>query len=93
MAVTHEVVDVYSEGPIEIGPTGNHAGRDVTIQNLSETVDVYLGGEGVTTESFGFKLEPKAAWSIELRAGDHIYATASESTNVSVFMLGLESFN
>jgi hypothetical protein len=93
MAVNHQVYSVSSGGAIPVGPGANHAGRDVTIQNLSSAGNVYLGGIGVTTENFGYRLEPKAAWSVELKAGDIIYAIADSSANIAVFMLGLESFD
>ena len=93
MAVNHEVYTIGNETAILIGPGENHAGRDITIQNLSSVNNVYIGGEGVTTESFGYMLEPKAAWSVELRGGDNIYAISDGTANVAVFMLGLESFD
>jgi hypothetical protein len=91
MAVTHEVVEVGSESPVQVGPTGNHAGRDVTVQNLSGSDNIYLGAQGVTTTSFGYKLSPNSAWSVELKMGDHIYAISDGTADVAVFMLGLES--
>lgn len=90
MAVTHEIVTV-GEIPVIVGPSGNHAGRDITIQNLSQSTNVYIGGEGVTTTNFGYKLLPNSAWSVELKGKDVIYATCDTEADVAVFMLGLES--
>lgn len=90
MAVTHEIVTV-GESPVIVGPSGNHAGRDITIQNLSQSTNVYLGGQGVTTTNFGYKLIPNSAWSVELKAKDIIYAVCESEADVAVFILGLES--
>ena len=93
MAATHGIYEIEGEADaIVIGPDGQHAGRDITIQNLSG-YNVYLGGQGVNSESFGYRLSPNAAWSVELRAGDHIYAYCGSNASVAVFTLGLESFN
>lgn len=93
MAVNHEIYTIGSETATLIGPGENHAGRDITIQNLSSLDNVYIGGAGVTAESFGYMLEPKAAWSVELKGGDNIYAISDGTANVAAFMLGLESFD
>jgi hypothetical protein len=63
---------------------------DITIQNLSETAYVYLGGEGVNAEDFGYRLAPGAAWSVELPGQDELYAIADELTYIAVLKTGLE---
>lgn len=91
MAVNHRIVALNSETPVAVSVTGNHAGRDITIQNISTTATVYLGGSNVTTTDFGYKLAPNSAWSVELRKEDVIYAVSSSTSDVSVLELGLES--
>ncbi len=71
-------------------PNGMHSGMDITIQNLSDTAYVYLGGEGVNQEDFGYRLSPGAAWSVELPAQDELYAIADENTYIAVLKTGLE---
>jgi hypothetical protein len=63
---------------------------DITIQNLSDTAYVYLGGEGVNAEDFGYRLAPGAAWSVELPGLDALYAIADEPTTIAVLKTGLE---
>jgi hypothetical protein len=93
MAVTHSIVALNSETPVAVSVTGNHAGRDITIQNISNSASVYLGGEGVSTSNYGYRLAPNTAWSVELRREDVIYAVSSTNSNVAVFQLALEEFN
>lgn len=72
-------------------PVGSHSGMDITVQNLHESGYVYLGGEGVNSEEFGYRLAPGAAWSIELPGSDALYAIGSTSSiYVAVLQTGLE---
>jgi hypothetical protein len=64
---------------------------DITVQNLSDTAYVYLGGEGVNQEDFGYRLAPGAAWSVELPGLDALYAiTDTNNSRVAIFKMGLE---
>lgn len=77
-----------------VSPTGTHSGMDITIQNLSLSDYVYIGGKGVTNESFGYRLLPNHAFSIELAPTDSIFAVAdSENVSVAVLQANLESQN
>ena len=93
MAVNHRIVTLNSTTPIAVSVTGNHAGRDITIQNISSTAQVYIGGPDVSTTNFGYKIAPNSAWSVELFKEDVIYAVASTESDVAVLELALESFN
>lgn len=57
-------------------PIGTHSGMDITIQNPNTTGNIYIGGEGVNSSSFGFLLFPKMSFSIELFGRDFLYAIA-----------------
>ena len=93
MSVSHRIVALNSETASVVSVTGNHAGRDITIQNVDNSAYVYLGGAGVTTTNFGYRLAPDSAWSVELRKEDVIYAISSSTSDVAIFELGLESSN
>lgn len=93
MAVNHRIVTLNSTTPVAVSVTGNHAGRDITIQNISSTAQVYIGGPDVSTTNFGYKIAPNSAWSVELFKEDVIYAVASTESDVAVLELALESFN
>lgn len=88
MAISHQLVSLTSEGAVIVSPAGQHAGRDLTVQNVS-SANVFLGGEDVNPMSYGFLLAPNTAWSVELRAGEHLYAWGDNAT-VAVLACGLE---
>lgn len=73
-----------------ISPNGVHSGVDITVQNLSDTEYVYIGGQDVDQESFGYRLSPGAAWSVELPGTDALYAIADSPTYIAVLQTGLE---
>jgi hypothetical protein len=65
---------------------------DITIQNVHDSAYVYLGGEGVTSTAYGYRLSPNSAWSVELPGPDAIYAISGlDATQIAVIQLGLES--
>jgi hypothetical protein len=75
-------------------PNGIHSGLDITVQNVDEAAYVYIGGEDVSTEDYGYRLAPEAAWSIELSGKDAIYAiTDTDESQVAVLKTSLESGN
>jgi hypothetical protein len=92
MPITHNLISLNNTTAIPVSVTGNHAGRDITIQNVSSSAIVYLGAEGVTAANYGYKIYPETAWSVELKGGDVLYAISSTTSNVAVIQLGLESF-
>jgi len=91
---THALVTLSNTADTLVTTPGIHSGADVTIQNVDDTAVVYIGGDGVTSTDYGFKLTPGAAWSVELASEDHIYAISdTDATKVAVLAVGLESKN
>jgi hypothetical protein len=73
-------------------PNGVHSGMDITIQNIDTTAIVYIGGEGVTSSNYGYRISPNHAWSIELSGRDAIYAISNTNgSNIAVLKTSLES--
>lgn len=67
---------------------------DITIQNLDSEAYVYIGGEGVTSEDFGYRLAPSSAISFELPGKNAIYAISdTNESQVAVLKTGLEIGN
>jgi hypothetical protein len=65
---------------------------DITIQNVDASAYVYVGGEGVTTSSYGYRLNPGTAISFELPGKDALYAiTDTDESQVAVLKTNLES--
>ena len=90
MATTHARFTIWDEDT-RLSPYGTHSGTDITIQNLDGSNYVYLGGQGVNSNIFGYRLAPGAAISFELPGKDAIYAYSDNEVDVAVLMTGLES--
>lgn len=93
MATTHALVALNSSTAVRLTPVGTHSGLDFTVQNANNSGYIYLGGEGVTTSNYGFRILPNHSISFELPSKDHIYAVASTSLNAAVISMGLEHKN
>ena len=89
----HIIITLDDTTPVRLTPNGAHSGMDITIQNVSSSYIVYLGAnDQVSSESYGFKLTPNSAWSIELNGKDALYAIASDpDTKIAVFKASLET--
>jgi len=88
---THSLITLSSTSATRLTPNGTHSGMDITIQNTHASAIVYIGGEGVTSSSFGYRLSPGAAWSVELPGKDALYAiTNTNGSSIAVLTTGLE---
>lgn len=89
---THALFTLSDTQDVRITPAGIHSGMDFTIQNLESEAYVYIGGEGVTTESFGYRLAPASAISFELPGKNALYAVAdTDGAQIAVLKTGLEA--
>jgi hypothetical protein len=92
MTTSHGLVALSNVTATLVSTPGTHSGADITIQNIDDTAIVYIGGEGVTAASYGFKLTPGAAWSVELAGKDHLYAISdTDASEVAILKVSLES--
>lgn len=90
----HSLTTLSSTSATRLTPTGTHTGLDITIQNVHASAYVYIGGIGVTSNNYGYRLAPGAAWSIELSGKDSVYAiTDTNTSKVAVLSTNLESGN
>jgi hypothetical protein len=91
---THALTTLSSSAATLLTPNGIHSGMDVTIQNVHASAYVYIGGEGVTASSYGYRLNPGSAISFELPGKDALYAiTGTNGSQVAVIKTNLESGN
>ena len=58
------------------------ANGDITIQNNNASANIFIGGPGVTTSDFGFKLTPGVAIAFELNGTDEIWAVSDTSSAI-----------
>lgn len=86
----HRIVSLNSSSAVQLTPVGSHSGMDITIQNLSDTAYVYVGGEGVTTGDFGYRIIPLSSISFELPGRDSLYAVSSANSQIAILQTGLE---
>lgn len=48
------------------------------LQNINVSGYIYIGNSSVTTSSYGFRIMPNQAFTIELPSSGHLYAIASD---------------
>jgi hypothetical protein len=88
---SHALTTLSSSAATLLTPNGVHSGMDVTIQNIHASAYVYIGGEGVTASSYGYRLSPGTAISFELPGKDALYAiTGTNGSQVAVIKTNLE---
>jgi hypothetical protein len=88
----HALTTLSSSSATKLTPNGIHSGLDITVQNVHATAIVYLGGSGVTSDNYGYRLAPGAAWSVELPGRNALYAiTDTNNSKVAILKTNLES--
>jgi hypothetical protein len=89
----HAIVTLSDTTPTLVSQPGKvFLGEDLTIQNVDGSAEVFVGGEGVSATSYGFKLPPGGAISFEVPARDKIYVISdTDESEVAVIRLGLET--
>lgn len=88
---TNKIVELSTTSAVLLSPPGTHSGVDITVQNINGVGYVYLGGPGLTSGNYGFRIDPSHAISIELNGKDSLYALASTSgLSASVLITNLE---
>lgn len=92
MAARHESLILVGNTDTEIIPALGGNGRDVTIQNNSGSEEiVYIGGPGLSNESFGYLLKAGQAISFELNGSDAIHAfTPYSQAALNILSINLE---
>lgn len=87
----HAIIPLSDTTPTLLSDRATHSGRDFTIQNLHASAYVYIGGEDVSTTSYGFRINPDTAFSLELAPNDEIWAvTSSNGSQVATLSVNLE---
>lgn len=93
MATVHETFTLTDSGTAyEIIPELGGNGKDITIQNNNASAAVFIGGVGVTTSDYGFKLVPGAAISFNLDPKENVWAvSATSAATVNIMRMNPES--
>ena len=80
MAVSHARVSVGTTATKLTSDFDGKDGQTINVQNPAGGADVYLGGEGVTTTSYGFLLGAGISFSVELQDDEKLYAVVTTGT-------------
>ena len=91
MATFHELLTLSNATASELSPGANHSGLDVTVQNVDDTANVFIGASTVTASDYGFKLVPGAGISFELNPKDQLFAISDvNESNAALIRIFLE---
>lgn len=94
LMTTHSLTTLSDTTATRLTSLGLHSGMDITIQNVDSAAYVYIGGTGVTTSNYGYRLAPAAAISFELPGKNALYAISdTNNSQVAVLKTGLEAGN
>jgi hypothetical protein len=80
MAVSHARVSVGTTATKLTSDFDGKDGQTINVQNPAGGADVFLGGEGVTTTSYGFLLGAGISFSVELQDDEKLYGVVASST-------------
>jgi hypothetical protein len=88
----HSLTQLSNSSAIRLTPNGLHGGMDITVQNVDSNAYVFIGGEGVNSESYGYRIAPNNAISFSLLAPDALYAISdTNGTYIAVIQVGILS--
>lgn len=88
----HALTTLSMSEATRLTPNGVHSGIDITLQNVNASGYIYVGGEGVSSENYGYRIMPNHAISVELNGASSLYATSSApGMKVAVLNTSLES--
>jgi hypothetical protein len=89
MAVSHAIISVGTTATKLTSDFDGKDGQTINVQNPAGGASVYLGGEGVTTSSYGYLLGAGTSFSIELQDDEKLYGVVASSTqNVNIIRQG-----
>jgi len=92
MAIAHGIVSVGTSATLLTVALegGGKDGSTIFIQNPTGGQAVFLGGAGVTSSSYGYKLAIDSNIRIDLNQGEALYAVVASSTqSVAVLRQGV----
>ena len=87
----HSITNLSNTSATRLTPIGTHSGMDITLQNVNETAFVFVGGEGVTTTEYGYRISPNNGIAFELAERDALYAISDvNNAKLAIIKVGLE---
>lgn len=90
MQTRHKIVSLSTSVPLALGYEDViQSSHTLIIQNNNDSGYVYIGGNNVSTSSYGYKMYPGQGFTTELSAYNRIYAVCSTS-NMTAAILVIE---
>ena len=90
MSTQHNLYTITTTAT-QVSPIQTGSGRDITLQNVNNNGYIYIGGEGVSSTNYGYRLLPNHAISFELEGQDELYAIGSQNDlKLAVLSINLE---
>jgi len=92
MAIAHAIVSVGTSATLLTVALegGGKDGSTILVQNPTGGQAVFIGGSGVTTASYGYKLAIDSTITIELNQDEALYAVVAATTqSVAVLRQGV----
>lgn len=90
MSTQHNLYTVGTSA-VAISESQNSSGTDITIQNVNDAGYIYVGGVGVTSTNYGYRIASNHAISFELDKQDELYIIGSASNlKAAVIAINLE---
>jgi hypothetical protein len=80
MALAHAQVSVGTTATLLSSASAGRDGQTVLVQNPAGGVNLYIGGTGVTTASYGYLLIGGSAFAIDLQDGEGLYGVVTTGT-------------
>lgn len=88
----HSLTTLSTSSATLLTPNGTHSGYDFTMQNVNDAGYIYIGGVGVTSTNYGYRILPNHALSIEITGRDALYAISSAGgMKIAVLQTNLET--
>ncbi len=87
----HSLTTLSNSTATRLTPNGTHSGMDITLQNVNTSGYIYIGGEGVTSLDYGFRIMPNHSISFELPEKNVLYAISEiDDAKLAMIHIGLE---
>jgi hypothetical protein len=78
--IRHELKSISNTTATSLDVANNiRSSYTIIVQNINDTGYIYIGNDQVTSSSYGFKIYPTQAITIELPSRTTMYALASAS--------------
>lgn len=88
----HNLLTLSNSTATRLTPAGLHGGIDFTLQNVNDSGYIYIGGDGVSSTDYGFRIMPNHSISFELASSDALYAISqNNNAQLAIIQIGLES--